>query len=242
MCVCVVQLRHERWVNSPSQVQPAGLRAEPHTAVAVLHFSSHRSPLLSPPPPCACLSTLYSRSVSSSWWRNQQISVSQGSAQEFAKKLVDQGAEAVFKASDLDGDGTLNVDEFKLAIADQQMSFAKFEVRGPTRGRHGREWASSSRKLGGGLSVHIRPLPPPRGCSPTFNFRCRNRERVQLGIGPSSSTCSVFFVPADRSVPPMTHLSFPRPPDPPHLRISRCGRLGGVKRLSTTTLDRGGGV
>ena len=68
-------------------------------------------------------------SVSAYWWRNQQVSVSQGSAQEFAKKLVDQGADAVFKASDLDGDGTLNQEEFSLAIADQQMGFAKFEVR-----------------------------------------------------------------------------------------------------------------
>lgn len=56
--------------------------------------------------------------------------MSQSSAQEFAKKLVDQGADAVFKASDLDGDGTLNQEEFSLAIADQQMGFAKFEVRG----------------------------------------------------------------------------------------------------------------
>lgn len=69
-------------------------------------------------------------SVSAYWWRNQQVSVSQGSAQEFAKKLVDQGADAVFKASDLDGDGTLNQEEFSLAIADQQMGFAKFEVCG----------------------------------------------------------------------------------------------------------------
>eukprot|EP00752_Nemacystus_decipiens_P011093 g9855.t1 len=67
-------------------------------------------------------------SVSAYWWRNKQVSVSQGSAQEFAKKLVDQGADAVFKASDLDGDGTLNQEEFSLAIADQQMGFAKFEA------------------------------------------------------------------------------------------------------------------
>lgn len=56
------------------------------------------------------------------------MSVSQGSAQEFAKKLVERGAEAVFKASDLDGNGSLNEEEFSLAIADQQMGFAKFEV------------------------------------------------------------------------------------------------------------------
>lgn len=43
---------------------------------------------------------------------------------------MEQGAEAVFKASDLDGDGTLNEEEFSLAIADQQIGFAKFEVRG----------------------------------------------------------------------------------------------------------------
>ncbi|CAM9426483.1 unnamed protein product, partial [Ectocarpus fasciculatus] len=67
-------------------------------------------------------------SVSAHWWRNQQVSVSQGSAQDFAKRLVDQGAEAVFKASDLDGDGTLNEEEFSLAIADQQLGFAKFEA------------------------------------------------------------------------------------------------------------------
>lgn len=72
--------------------------------------------------------TTLQHSVSAYWWRNQQVSVSQGSAQEFAKKLVDQGADAVFKASDLDGDGTLNQEEFSLAIADQQMGFAKFEV------------------------------------------------------------------------------------------------------------------
>lgn len=56
------------------------------------------------------------------------MSVSQASAQDFAKKLVDQGAEAVFKASDLNSDGTLDEEEFSLAIADQQMGFAKFEV------------------------------------------------------------------------------------------------------------------
>lgn len=56
------------------------------------------------------------------------MSVSQTSAQDFAKKLVDQGAEAVFKASDLNGDGALDEEEFSLAIADQQMGFAKFEV------------------------------------------------------------------------------------------------------------------
>lgn len=57
------------------------------------------------------------------------MSVSPASAQDFAKRLVDRGAGAVFKASDLDGDGTLNEEEFSLAIADQQMGFAKFEVR-----------------------------------------------------------------------------------------------------------------
>ena len=68
-------------------------------------------------------------SVSANWWKNQQLSVSQESAQDFARKLVEAGAEAVFKASDLDSDGALNQEEFSLAIADQQMSFAKFEVR-----------------------------------------------------------------------------------------------------------------
>lgn len=57
------------------------------------------------------------------------MSISQPSAQEFAKKLVENGAEAVFKASDLDGDGTLSQDEFSLAIADQELGFAKFEVQ-----------------------------------------------------------------------------------------------------------------
>lgn len=56
------------------------------------------------------------------------MSISQASAQEFAKQLVEKGADAMFKASDLDGDGTLNQEEFSLAIADQQMGFAKFEV------------------------------------------------------------------------------------------------------------------
>lgn len=68
-------------------------------------------------------------SVSSYWWREQQVSISQASAQEFAKKLVEKGAEAVFKASDLDGDGTLSQEEFSLAIADQELGFAKFEVQ-----------------------------------------------------------------------------------------------------------------
>ncbi|CAM9823111.1 unnamed protein product [Ectocarpus sp. 12 AP-2014] len=67
-------------------------------------------------------------SVSAHWWRNQQTSVSQASAQDFAKRLAEQGASAVFKASDLDGDGTLNEEEFSLAIADQQIGFAKFEA------------------------------------------------------------------------------------------------------------------
>eukprot|EP00904_Undaria_pinnatifida_P009784 jgi/Undpi1/5936/HiC_scaffold_2.g01210.m1 len=67
-------------------------------------------------------------SVSAYWWRNQQVSISQASAQEFAKQLVEKGADAMFKASDLDGDGTLNQEEFSLAIADQQMGFAKFEA------------------------------------------------------------------------------------------------------------------
>ncbi|CAM9436051.1 unnamed protein product [Ascophyllum nodosum] len=67
-------------------------------------------------------------SVSANWWKNQQLSVSQESAQDFARKLVEAGAEAVFKASDLDSDGALNQEEFSLAIADQQMSFAKFEA------------------------------------------------------------------------------------------------------------------
>ncbi|CAM9165431.1 unnamed protein product, partial [Scytosiphon promiscuus] len=66
--------------------------------------------------------------VSAHWWKDQQVSVSQGSAQDFAKKLVEEGAEAVFKASDLDGDGSLNEEEFSLAIADQEMGFAKFEA------------------------------------------------------------------------------------------------------------------
>lgn len=56
------------------------------------------------------------------------MSVSQVSAQDFAKKLVDAGAEAVFKASDLDEDGSLNLEEFSLAIADQQQAFSRFEV------------------------------------------------------------------------------------------------------------------
>lgn len=85
-------------------------------------------------------------SVSAYWWRNQQVSVSQGSAQEFAKKLVDRGADAVFKASDLDGDGTLSQDEFSLAIADQQMGFAKFEVRS----RYLRGWMDGSSLLNTG--------------------------------------------------------------------------------------------
>lgn len=57
------------------------------------------------------------------------MSISQASAQEFAKKLVEKGAEAMFKASDLDGDGTLSQEEFSLAIADQELGFAKFEVQ-----------------------------------------------------------------------------------------------------------------
>lgn len=75
------------------------------------------------------------------------MSVSQGSAQEFAKKLVEQGAEAVFKASDLDGDGSLNDEEFSLAIADQEMGFAKFEVCGGTRSKResGRERRANGR-------------------------------------------------------------------------------------------------
>lgn len=55
--------------------------------------------------------------------------MSQESAQGFAKKLAVQGADVVFKSSDLDGDGKLNQEEFNLAIADQQMGFAKFQVR-----------------------------------------------------------------------------------------------------------------
>lgn len=56
------------------------------------------------------------------------MSVSQESAQNFAKKLVERGADAMFKAADLDGDGSLNQEEFSLAIADQELAFAKFEV------------------------------------------------------------------------------------------------------------------
>lgn len=57
------------------------------------------------------------------------MSVSQESAQLFAKTLVEKGADAVFQASDLDSDGVLNQEEFSLAIADQELGFAKFEVQ-----------------------------------------------------------------------------------------------------------------
>lgn len=55
------------------------------------------------------------------------------SAQDFAKKLSVQGADVVFSSSDLDGDGKLNQEEFNLAIADQQIGFAKFQVRSVCR-------------------------------------------------------------------------------------------------------------
>lgn len=57
------------------------------------------------------------------------MTVSKESANDFAKKLTEKGSDAVFKAADLDGDGSLNQEEFNLAIADQQMGFAKFEVQ-----------------------------------------------------------------------------------------------------------------
>lgn len=78
-------------------------------------------------------------SVSAYWWKKQQLSVSPQSAQDFAKRLTDTGAEAVFKASDLDGNGDLNLEEFSLAIADQGQKFSQFEVCLLLRG--GREYS-----------------------------------------------------------------------------------------------------